>query len=218
MIEQYQQQVLRPGDVVDYASEMMQLYRPEQLAVEPMVGFRVLCKDMNAHTASPPARMQTIDSYIGVGQGKGCILSQTGCVLREATPMELQNGLWLLSFPVPQSQLARQIENINTVLNRLAQMLGIISVEVIDINVSGKCAIGETEMRMSNIIIPPEYHKVLAEPTNTPYKFGHLIRINDQFALLRTRWDWSTRRNPNSVNHHYQDMLIIPSLLMGMFR
>jgi hypothetical protein len=111
-----------------------------------------------------------------------------------------------------------QLDNLNLVLNRLAQGLGIISMEVIDINVSGRCAIGETEARMSNILIPPEYRNVLAEPTNTPYKIGHLIRINDQFALLRTRWDWSNKRSVNSVNHHYQDLLIIPQLLMGMFR
>lgn len=218
MIEQYQTSVLRPDFVVDYASEMMQKYLPEQLAMEPMVGMRVLCTDTQALTMNPVARMEMIDRHIGVGPGQGGILNQTGCILREAAPMEAPNGIWVITCPVPQSQLVRQLDNLNLVLNRLAQGLGIISMEVVDINVSGRCAIGETEARMSNILIPPEYRNVLAEPTNTPYKIGHLIRINDQFALLRTRWDWSNKRSVNSVNHHYQDLLIIPQLLMGMFR
>lgn len=211
MIENYQRQVLGPNDIVDYATEMVQKYRPEQLQVEPMIGFRVLLKDLNAHVAPPAQRLKMIDAELR-------ILVDTGCIIRESLPSEAKDGLWLVTFPVPTSLLMRQIENVTRILVYLQNRLGIISVEVIDINVSGRCPVGETELRMGNLVIPQEYHGILTEPLNTPYKVGHLIRINESFALLRTRWDWSSRRIAGKVNLHRQEMLIIPQLLTAVFR
>ena len=212
MIANYQTQILSPSAIVDYSSELIQSYRAENIQMEPMIGFKILLKDLNAATMPQPGeRFRYIESFLSVLRG-------TGCILRESHQNESPVGFWLITFPVAQSHLPRQLESLIGVMHFLMNQLGIVSTELIEINVSGRCGLTETEARLSMVCIPGQYQSVLCSPTNTPYKLGHIVRINDNFVMLRTRWDWSrVRQQTGKVNDHYNDMLIIPQLLTAMF-
>ena len=77
MIAHYQSRILLADEVVDYRSEMMHSFRPEHLLQEPMVGFKVLCKDLNAMTSSQADRFQLIERNIGFLRNSGCIIRET---------------------------------------------------------------------------------------------------------------------------------------------
>ncbi len=217
MIETYQRNVLSPNATVDYASEMMQRYRPENLQCEPMIGLRVLLKDLNARVTDPKTRLSQIDAYMGVNANCGGVLRGTGCILRETMPNEMQDGLWLITFPVPTSVLMQILSNMSNVLTFMRENLGIESTEVIEINASGRCPVAEEGNRLGMVQIVPPYNMVLAPPNNSPYKIGHITRINDMFALLRTRWDWSKFRVPGKIDYHVNDIMLLSQLMVNMF-
>lgn len=211
MIENYQTKILEPSEIVDYSSEMIRCYRAENIQAEPMIGFKILLKDLNASVMTQQDRFAQIESTFRVLQG-------TGCILRESHPSESPVGFWLITFPVAQSQIARQLNNLMGVLQFFATQLGIVNTELIEICVSGRCGLAETESRLGMICIPPQYQHALCMPDNTPYKLGHIVRINDNFVMLRTRWDWSSQRmQTGRVNNHHADLMIIPQLLTAMF-
>jgi len=211
MIGNYQNRVLSPAEVIDYSAEMINGFMPEHLHQEPMVGFKVLCKDLNAYSMTQADRFQLIERNIG-------FLNQSGCVIREAHLNEAPDGFWVITFPVPQSQLMRQLNSLMNILGFMANQFGIVSTDVCEINVSGRCGMAETEARLANICIPPQYGYALVEPQNTPYKMGHVLRINEEFILLRTMWDFSRNRtNPGKVSNRYTELTIIPQLLMNAF-
>lgn len=219
-IEQYQARVLGPNETVDYATEMMRIYRPENLQYEPMVGLRVLLRDLNARVTDPATRLSQIDAHMAVAPNCGKVLLKSGCILREAMPNDLNgslDGLWLITFPVPTSVLMGQLNNVANVLTYMRQNLGIESQEVIDINVSGRCPVAEEATRMAAVQIVQPYNAVLASPTTSAYKIGHIIRINDMFAMLRTRFDWSRFKQPGRIDYHANDIMLLSQLISGMF-
>jgi len=210
MIENYQSHILKPAEVVDYSAELIHGLRPEIIQMEPMIGFKVMVRDMNAYTTpSQAARFQFIEMNLG-------FLKDSGCIIRETQTTESPDGFWVITFPVPQSQLSAQMSKLTIVLDFLTSNFGIIPVDVVEINVSGRCPVGESEWRLANVNIPSAIRQYSVEPTNTPYKLGHIIRINDEFAMLRTMWDWRNSGMPSSS--HLSDMLVIPQLISGMFR
>lgn len=209
MIENYQSHILKPTEVIDYSAELMSGVRSETIQMEPMIGFKLMTKDMHAYDSSQAARFQFLEMNLGFLRG-------TGCIIRETTPMEAPDGFWVISFPVPMSHLSEQLMNITRVMDFIATNFGIVSSDVVEINVSGRCRVGETEWRLGNVTIPAQIRQSLIEPVNTPYKLGHIIRINDEFAMLRTMWDW--RRSGTTTSSHMSDLLVIPQLICGMFR
>ena len=220
MIESYQARVLGPMETVDYASEMMRRYRPENLQCEPMIGLRILLRDLNARVTDPATRLSQIDAYMAVAPNCGRMLYGSGCILREAMPNDLNgsmDGLWLITFPVPTSILMDQLTKMSNVLTYMRQNLGIESTEVIDINVSGRCPVMEEGARMAAVQIVAPYNQALASPANSPYKIGHIIRINDMFALMRTRFDWSRFKQPGRIDYHVNDIMLLSQLMANMF-
>jgi len=209
MIENYQSHILKPTEVVDYSAELMHGLRPETIQMEPMIGFKLMTKDMNAYVTSQAARFQYLEMNLG-------FLKDSGCIIRETQPVEAPDGFWVVSFPVPISQLSQQLMNITRIMDFIAVNFGIVSSDVVEINVSGRCRVGETEWRLANVNIPAQIRQSLIEPVNTPYKLGHIIRINDEFAMLRTMWDW--RRSGTTTASHMSDLLVIPQLICGAFR
>ena len=208
MIENYQSRILKPDEIVDYSNELIRTVRPETIQFEPCIGFKIMCKDLNAYTTTQANRFQFLEQNLG-------FLRNSGCIIRETHPSEAPDGFWVISFPVPQSQLSRQLINITNVIDLMAHHFGIVSQDMIEINVSGRCPATETEYRLSAINIPQNYRRFMVEPTNTPYKMGHILRINEDFALLRTMWDW--RNQGGSTTGHMSDLLVIPQLLTAMF-
>ena len=208
MIENYQSRILKPDEIVDYSNEIIRGCRPETLQYEPCIGFKIMCKDLNAYTTTPANRFQFLEQNLG-------FLRNSGCIIRETHPTEAPDGFWVITFPVPQSQLSRQLVNMTNVLDIMANHFGIVSQDMIEINVAGRCPVAETEYRLSAINIPQNYRRFMVEPTNTPYKMGHILRINEDFALLRTMWDW--RVHGGNTGSHMSDLLVIPQLLTAMF-
>lgn len=208
MIENYQSRILAANEIVDYASEVMVSNRPEVIQFDPMVGFKILMKDLNAFSMPQNQRFQQIEQNLG-------FLSGTGCIIRETNPREAVDGFWLISFPVPLSLINMQITNIMRVLSILKNSFGIVSLDLIEINVSGRCPLNEVEFRFARVAIPPEIRNYMVEPNNTPYKLGHIVRINDNYAMLRTMWDWRSQTNKQSRS---SDLIVIPQLIANMFR
>ena len=211
MIENYQTHILKPDEIVDYSSELMRSFRPEQICYEPMIGFKVLCRDLNSYImGTNQARFQAIEQTLGV-------LRNTGCVIRETHMNESSDGFWIVTFPVPKSHLLQQVNNLMSVLKFFADNLGIVSTDVCEINVSGRCNYNETEGRLSSIVIPNVYSYALVEPQNTPYKMGHVIRINQAYILLRTMWDFGRNGSGTKVANRYNELTIIPQILTNAF-
>lgn len=209
-IEQYQMRILKPDEIIDYSSLMMQSYTPENLRLEPMIGFKVMLKDLNCYAlGSQAARFQQIEQNLR-------FLLGTGCVIRETHPTESQDGFWLITFPTPTSHITRQIQTAIQVVNLLSDKFGIISTPMTEINVSGHCPVANTEASMMQITLPPTYSRFMVEPSNSAYKLGHTIRISDEYLLLRTMWNFGDSPAMNDV--HLSDLMVISQILTGMFR
>lgn len=184
LVQQYQSRVLGPTETVDYSNIVMQAYPAYAIQSEPFIGFKVLCTDTNAYNnGNPSDRLRFIDANLGFLRGKGCII-------RETSPLK-PDGFWVITMPVPRSQVSTAINNLMDVLAILSQYLGIVSDGLFEINVSGKCHVAETERRLGGLTISPDYLANHVPPDNSPYRLGHIIRINDNFMVLRTRWDLS---------------------------
>ena len=206
MIENYQSRILKPDEIVDYSNELIRGVPEACIQMEPFIGFKVLCKDLNAFTTTQANRFQFLEMNLG-------FLRNSGCIIRETHPTESNDGFWIITFPVPQSHLSRQLLNLQNVVDMMANQFGIVSQNVIEINVSGRCPMAEIEWRLGTINIPANYRKYMIEPANTPYKMGHIIRINENYVLLRTMWSWRDQQNVS----HMSDLLVIPQLLSVMF-
>jgi hypothetical protein len=207
MIENYQSKILNPDEIVDYSTEMICSVRPETIQMEPMIGFKILTRDMRAFASTQAARFQFLEANLA-------FLRDTGCIIRETHPIEAKDGFWLITFPVPLSQLSNQLMKLTKVLDFMTTRFGIVPQNLIEINVSGRCPVAETEWRLQNVNIPQDMRRFIVEPANTPYKMGHIIRINEGYAMLRTMWDW---RTDQAAKSHINEMLIIPQLIAGMF-
>jgi hypothetical protein len=205
LVEQYQRQVLGPTQVVDYSAVVMQAYPPQAMQMEPFVGFKILCKDTNAFTTDPRTRLSQIDSGLGFLSGKGCIIRETD--------MSMPDGFWVITMPVPRSQVNQQLNNLMNVLTILEQYFGIIRSCMVEINVSGKCNIADTERCLSGLTIPSRYMTELEMPENTPYRIGHITRINDNFMVLRTRWRF---HNPPTTDR-YEDLVVLSQLISSIY-
>lgn len=207
-IETYQSCVLGPHQVVDYSGIVMQAYPPEAVQREPFVGFKVLVKDRVAQTQNPRLRLENLDRIM-------CqILPRTGCIVREAGTEDCpdKTGLWVITAPVPRSQTTTQIMFLMNVLQTLEQC-GVILAGTYEVNVSGRCTPMETEGMLSSLYIPAEYANAIVNPLNTPYRCGHITRINNNFMCYRTRWNFGMKSAPEVQ----KDLIILSQLISAMY-
>lgn len=182
-LEQLQSKILGPYDIVPYADIVMQAYPWYAFTQEPFIGVKVLLRDLNAYKfQSPYARLQFLDAKIP------SILNGQGCLMRETNYGILQDGFWVMTMPVPMSQLMQQLNNLGNVLSALEREHGIVYQEVIDIIISGRCPLIDTERSMTQIVIPKMYKDHHVESDNSPYKIGGTVRINDEYLAIRSRW------------------------------
>lgn len=206
LVQQYQSRVLGPTEPVMYSEIIKQAYPPQALHQEPFVGFKVLCTDTNAYGTNPAERIRYIDSGLGFLKGRGCIIRETS--------IQKPDGFWVITLPVPRSQITQALNNLMNVLTTFEQYFGIVRDGLFEINVSGKCHINDTERCLSGLTIPQRYLTFVVTPENTPYRLGHIVRINDQFMVLRTRWDLSKTNSPAT---HYEDLTVIAQLIASMY-
>jgi len=210
-IAQLQQRVLSPEIGVDYSTIIMQSYPPYAIQHEPFIGFRVLCRDTQVNQYyRGEQRVCQIDQFL---QQTQCLLN-TGVILR-ATHSSMPDGIWVITMPVPRSQVYQILTKLFQVLELLEHRLGIILTGMdYEINVSGRCLPNEVESVIGSLRIPSQYLKMLHEPTYTAFRYGQLIRINDVYACFRTRWNIGLR-NPSEVS---EILMMLSQLISTMFR
>lgn len=205
LVQQYQMRVIGPSEVVEYSRIVMESYPPQAPHLEPFIGFKALCRDGNAFTMNPADRLRQIDANLGFLRG-------TGCIIRE-TKSSMPDGFWVITLPVPRSQVSQQLSNFMTVLRIFEQNFGIVCQGLFEINVSGRCNITDTERCLSGLMIPPRYTDALVSPENTPYRFGNVVRINDEFMCLRTRWSFKATQSMD----HCEDLIVLSQLISSMY-
>lgn len=187
LFQQYQTRVLGYSEIVYYDQILMSGVYRDAIKREPMIGIKVLLRDMRAYDApSPAARIQYINS------GLAAVLNQTGCFLRESKSQIMPDGFWLVSFPVPRSQISIQINQIKDTIIKLGNYLGFACVGLIEILISGRTTKFELMDRITRIELPEPYRSRLVRPDTgsefVSYNYGCLTAINQYYTLLRTRW------------------------------
>ena len=194
LVNNYQNHVLSANEIVDYANIIRSAYNVVAIQQEPFIGLRVLCKDTRAFSLGNPGdRLRMLDQACQMLRGSGCIL-------RESKASVMSDGIWVVTMPVPRSQLSIQLDNLMRVLQTLETHpnLGIIPIGVFEICVSGKCGTLETEGRLSRLSIPQKYQHMMISPMNSPYKFGVCTRINEYYMMYRTMWNMAS--DPSAQN------------------
>lgn len=185
VLGQFQQRVIGPTDTVNYSSIVMRSYPLSSIQSEPMVGFKILCVDNYANSYDPATRLRQIDQYLP------SILKGSGCLLRETRRSFMENGIWVVSFPVPLSQAMIQINNILRVVQIIESNLGIVPIGIFDVSASGRTTPMEFNMRLNNVVLHPKY-KAMRVSMSTPYAncdYGYYYYINDQYMIIRSRYD-----------------------------
>ena len=194
-ILQLQSRVLGPDTNVDYSTIIMQSYPAFAIQTQPFVGFKIKCRDTQAGRmyGQQEARVRQIDQFLNpppnaYGQQLPMPLAGSGCILR-ATHFQMPDGIWVITMPSPVRYLKDELDRLFKVLQLLEQRLGIVLTgEDYEINVSGICPVNNVETTLSKLNIGPSYMKMLETPSNTPFRYVHLLRINDTYACFRTRW------------------------------
>lgn len=209
-----QTHVIRATDVVDYSGIVKTGYPYQAMQSEPFIGIKVLCRDTKANTFPAPAqRIAQLDTFLATPNMTGATpLYGTGCCVRETKYSVMQDGFWIITLPVPRSQMNVQINNLVKVITMFKQLFGFQQLGYIEINVSGKCPINGLEMCLSGLNIPDSYMQFSEQPDNSPYKVGHVERINDNFICLRSRW----RMNPSDPAL-YSNISVIAQLISSIY-
>lgn len=186
LVQQYQNRVLSPSEIVRYDQCVMSSYPPYAFQTEPFIGFRVLMRDMNSNMIDPGDRLRVIDSKLGFLRGSGCLI-------RETKKSIMPDGFWIMTMPVPRSQVGIQINYLLSVLNTFEQMFGFAMASLFEVSVSGRATPMEFTTNLSGVMLPQRYMSMLVTQ-KSPFvmcPFGHFIQINDEYTIIRTRWDMS---------------------------
>lgn len=196
---QFQQRVIGPTDTVNYSRIVTQSYPLTTIQMEPMVGFKILCTDTYANAYDSVTRLRQIDSILP------SVLKGSGCFLRETRRSFMDNGIWVISFPVPISQVSIQINNILQVVKILEANAGIVPTGIFDVSVSGRSTPMDFSVRLHNVILPQKYKamRVVMQTNYANCEYGYYYYINDQYIILRSRYDL---RNAEMVGDVYETM------------
>jgi hypothetical protein len=201
--------VLSPEEPVDYSSIIKAVYPPYAVQTESFVGFKVLCTDTLAPSTNPRDRMAYIDSQLGF------IIKNKGIIVRETNNTK-PDGLWIITLPVPRSQVATALNNLFDVLRSFENYFGIVCDGIFDVCVSGRCPVTEIEKSLQGITIPKSYMSYLIPTNNILFSIGQIQRINDMFMCLRTRWDLKSKDNGNT-SLYFEDLAVLAQLISSLY-
>ena len=160
-ITSLQNHVLGPSEDVPYAALTERAYPPTAFR-ERFMSVKILMQDegyMNARCGAE--RMKQLDSACRP------ILANSGCILREAEADTVPNGIYLISLPVPRSQFQRQLGIVLSVMNRLAQDLGIMYTGVIETNVSGRMNEYDEQIAKKMFRLPQSLEEKITKKVST---------------------------------------------------
>lgn len=200
--------ILAPSEIVDYSTIVMGAYPPQAIASEPFVGFKVLMRDPAAagYSGNMGVRLKQIESNLSQIIGKGVLI-------RETDYQKCPDGYWIITLPVPRSQIAIALQNMMDTIVYLQRVFGFTKQSLIEINVSGRCGFQDVERCIGGLVIPDMFDKCAIPYIDSPYRFGKIQRINEQFILFRTRWDISRGGSRNMQS----DLLLMGQLLASMY-
>lgn len=214
LVQQYQTRVLAPNEIVRYDQIVMSSYPAYAFQTEPFVGFRVLIRDMNYNTFDPSDRLRLIDSKLGFLKGSGCLIRETKKGL-------MPDGFWVMTCPVPRSQVGMQINYLLAVLNTFEQMFGLVISSLFEVSISGRSTPIQFTQNLNGLMLPQRYMSMLVTQ-KSPFvmcPFGHIMQINDEYTIIRTRWDMSHGEAVYNVYEGLRDYLDTISLkLSTIFR
>jgi hypothetical protein len=218
MIQEYQNNILRTHDIVPYDQIVMQAYPPELIRSQPFVSFRVLLRD--ARAGRTPQETFNRLAYLDHELMEKQILIGSGCIIREASAQSMPDGLWLATFPVPRVQMSLQFRNLFKVISIL-EMYGITVCGLFEVGVSGRVYPTMFQHYLDTLDIPSNLWRLHVPSTNTPFScpLGHCITINDEFTLIRTRWNMcrSDVPTPNPLESLKSTMDTIALKLASVF-
>ena len=213
LVQQYQTRIVGIHENVDYVSIISQSFPPAVLQREPLFGFKVLMKDMNQTKMgmNPGNRILQIERYLS--NPNTAFLLGTGCFIRETEPSFMQDGFWLITFPVPMKYLDRQYENLMSAANMLGRVFGIVRNGPWEINVSGVC--NNVEQSMTNLYIPDDIMNKYFVNRKSAYYYGNVVRLNSSFILLRTTWAFPPKNEMAYFDKNYRpDMYRLKDVVM----
>lgn len=207
--------VISPSEIIDYSGLIIAQYErrfPGILNAQPLVGFKVLLRDLDAFKAPGQERIRYIETYLPK------ILHGQGCILRETNNNVMADGFWLITLPVPITQLndtvVNQVGRLTQVMGILERDFNIVPQDIVEVNVSGRCTVADTDARIANVIIPENIRPMHMQPENWSCRLGTIIRINDGFMLMRTRWNMGNL----DVHQRKENMLLVSNILSTIFR
>lgn len=193
-----------PTEFVPYSDLIKSAYPIYAIQTEPFIGYKVLLKDMDAFKRSPSERMAYIESKL-------CLLNGMGCFLRETNNSLMPDGFWLISMPVPRSQIQEQIQRITNALTILEEQLHMVRSGQMEINVSGKCSNNEIGTRLARVSLIDDYYaQARVVQPNSPYSLGRVVPINDGYILLRSSWAFDRTRM-------YSDMILMSQIISSIY-
>lgn len=185
-ITRFQNRVLGPAEDVPYATLTQKAYPPVAFR-EPFMSVKVLMQDegyMNARCGAD--RMKQIDAALPR------ILANSGCIMREAVDNTNPNGgygLYLISLPVPRSQFQNQLRTVISVMNTLAQVLGIVYTGIIETNISGRMTAYDEQQAKKLFVIPTHLkNKIALRNEGWGTSIGKIDPINQEYRLFRIIW------------------------------
>lgn len=202
--------ILKPQEIVDYATIIMGAYPPHAIASEPFISFKLLVRDPAANgyvNGNAAVRIAQIESNLTPIIGKGVLI-------RETEYNVCSDGYWLISLPVPRSQISIAIQNLVDVVLFLNRTFGFKEQPAVEINVSGKCGFNDVEKCICGLVIPDMYQQCVIQPNDSPYRVGKMIRINEQYVLFRTKWDLSRGGNSRSMQ---SDIMLLGQLISSIY-
>lgn len=204
LIQQYQSRIIAPSETIRYSDIVKQCYPPQAVHQEPFIGFKAMMTDHGNYNI-PGERLRFIESRIGMLRG-------TGCIIRETASAVKINGYWVITFPTPRSQIDQALTNFTNIITAMENFFNVRADGLFEINVSGKCTPPDVERCLGGLSIPERYSQNLVTPNNSAYRVGVVTRINDQFIVLRTRWNFS-----NNKGFYKDDLTVISQLVSSIF-
>lgn len=186
--------IVGPSEIISYSDAIINAYEKKNPRVmkSPFVGFKILMNDNDARKGTGEQRMRYLDQHIGK------VIGGTGCFLRETNASLMPTGFWLVSMPVPLTQLsdytAGQMERIMSNVVSLEDVFNMSFMGRVEINVSGRCTVPATERSLKRVFIPKEFEDLSMKCKGSPYTLGNIVRINDEYMVMRTNWNMEKYR------------------------
>lgn len=218
----YQTKIIAANGFVDYNNIIQGAYNPNVLANEQFIGIKVQVTDRYTCTdpygqkmmLKPGDRIHMLEA--DMVQSK--FLRGSGCIIRE-TPYTKPDGFWVITLPVPLSNLNTAMSNLHNVLVYLHNIHSIDVDGIYEINVSGRCRSREElewrlqrmHMHMSNRLL-----QYLILPMNSVYRMGRITRINDEFIIFRSDW-CLTKSSPKTIPEQFDDIIDISNAISSMY-